>query len=81
MDGKDDDSIYTLDSPLKMSGKTLEKVTSQWMIIINRSSPSNSIQSIMTIYSRDTTLEEQITSMETSISKTRRQILPCYFRD
>ena len=68
LNGRDDDSVSTLGSPLRMSGKTVEKVTGKGMITINRSSPSNSIQSAMTMDSRVTALEEQITSMETSIS-------------
>ena len=68
LNGRDDDSVSTLGSPLRRSGKTVEKVTGQGMITINRSSPSNSIQSAMTMDSRVTALEEQITSMETSIS-------------
>ena len=68
LNGRDDDSVSTLGSPLRMSGKTPAKVTGQGMITINRSSPSNSIQSAMTMDSRVTALEDQIVSMETNIS-------------
>ena len=58
LNGRDNNSKLTLCSPLKILGKTLDKLTGQGMININRSSSSNSIQSAMTVDSRFTLMEE-----------------------
>ena len=68
LNGREDDSVSTLGSPIRTSENQMMSPARASMITIDRTSPSNSIQSSMTMESRVTALEEQITTLENNMS-------------